>query len=99
MRSAQIKNKSNRYKLNLLEIEKNVYKSVSKNKKARMSQLFVSQGRLMSQDKNSSISHLKNRCICSNRSRAIYRKEGLSRIVFKRMALEGFLPGVQKYSW
>lgn len=42
---------------------------------------------------------LKSRCKVTGRSRAYMRKFGISRIVFREMALEGKLPGVLKSSW
>jgi small subunit ribosomal protein S14 len=42
---------------------------------------------------------LNNRCAISGRSRAYMRKFGVSRIVFREMALAGKIPGVKKASW
>lgn len=39
------------------------------------------------------------RCSCCGRPRAVYRKFGLCRICFRKMALNGELPGVTKASW
>jgi len=41
----------------------------------------------------------RNRCRVCGRPRAYIRHAGLCRICFRRMALEGFLPGVRKSSW
>lgn len=40
-----------------------------------------------------------NRCNICGRARAYYRKFGLCRLCFRKMALEGLLPGVRKASW
>lgn len=42
---------------------------------------------------------LNNRCALTGRSRAYMRKFGISRIVFREMALAGKIPGVRKASW
>jgi len=42
---------------------------------------------------------LRNRCRLCGRPRAYLRKFGLCRICFRRLALEGQLPGVKKSSW
>ena len=42
---------------------------------------------------------IRNRCLVTNRARAVYRKFKMSRIFFKQYALEGELMGVQKASW
>ena len=49
--------------------------------------------------KNSSPVRLRSRCIVTGRGRGVYRKFGLSRIVFREMAHKGQLPGVTKASW
>jgi small subunit ribosomal protein S14 len=49
--------------------------------------------------KNSSKVRLKNRCMFTGRSRAYYRKFGVSRLIFREMALRGEIPGVKKSSW
>ncbi len=40
-----------------------------------------------------------NRCQLCGRPRGYYRKFGICRICFRRLASEGKLPGVRKASW
>jgi small subunit ribosomal protein S14 len=40
-----------------------------------------------------------NRCTLCGRPRAFMRKFGLCRICFRRLALEGQIPGIVKSSW
>ena len=40
-----------------------------------------------------------NRCKVCGRPRAYIRKFGLCRICFRKLALEGLVPGVVKASW
>jgi small subunit ribosomal protein S14 len=49
--------------------------------------------------KNSSPVRLRNRCIMTGRPRAYLRKFGVSRLVFREMALKGEIPGIKKSSW
>lgn len=49
--------------------------------------------------RNSSPSRLNNRCNVTGRVRGYYRKFGMSRLVFREMALQGKIPGVIKSSW
>jgi small subunit ribosomal protein S14 len=44
-------------------------------------------------------SRYTRRCQATGVSRAVYRKFQLNRISFRKMALEGMLPGVTKASW
>jgi small subunit ribosomal protein S14 len=49
--------------------------------------------------RDSSPVRLRNRCKLTGRPRAYIRKFGLCRNMFRKMALEGKIPGVQKASW
>ncbi|MHB1922020.1 MAG: 30S ribosomal protein S14 [Chitinophagaceae bacterium] len=49
--------------------------------------------------KNASPVRLKNRCQLTGRPRGYIRYFGLSRNVFRDMALSGKIPGVKKASW
>ncbi len=49
--------------------------------------------------KNSSNVRLKNRCQLTGRPRGYIRRFGISRYVFRLMALDGKIPGVTKSSW
>lgn len=42
---------------------------------------------------------LRNRCNITGRGRGYIRRFGLSRLIFRKWALEGKLPGVRKASW
>lgn len=49
--------------------------------------------------RNSAPTRIRNRCILTGRGRAVYKKYGLCRNVFRQLALEGKLPGIRKSSW
>lgn len=49
--------------------------------------------------RDSSPVRLNNRCPITGRTRGYLRDFGVSRIVFREMALEGKIPGVRKASW
>jgi small subunit ribosomal protein S14 len=49
--------------------------------------------------RNASPVRLKNRCQLTGRPRGYIRHFGLSRIMFRDMALDGKIPGVRKASW
>ncbi|MBX3017422.1 MAG: 30S ribosomal protein S14 [Bdellovibrionaceae bacterium] len=46
-----------------------------------------------------SSTQVRTRCELSGRPRGNYRKFGLSRLAFRKLALDGKLPGVTKASW
>jgi small subunit ribosomal protein S14 len=49
--------------------------------------------------KNSTKVRKRNRCMLTGRPRGYMRQFGVSRIVFREMALNGKIPGVTKASW
>ena len=49
--------------------------------------------------KNASPVRLKNRCQLTGRPRGYMRYFGISRNMFRYMALNGMIPGVKKASW
>lgn len=49
--------------------------------------------------RNASPVRLHNRCLMTGRPRGYYRKFGVSRLVFREMALRGEIPGIKKSSW
>lgn len=49
--------------------------------------------------KNSSKVRMHNRCQLTGRPKGYMRKFGINRVTFRKMALEGKIPGVTKASW
>ena len=55
--------------------------------------------KLQSLPRDTSMCRVTTRCQLSGRARGNYRKFGLSRLAFRKLALDGKLPGVTKASW
>lgn len=49
--------------------------------------------------RDSNPTRLHNRCNITGRSRGYYRKFGLSRLMLRKLAHEGKIPGLVKASW
>ena len=49
--------------------------------------------------RNSSKVRIRSRCIITGRSRGVYRRFGLSRIILREMISSGKIPGITKSSW
>ncbi len=49
--------------------------------------------------RNASPTRLRNLCALTGRSRGVYRKFKISRIMLRELALEGKIPGMRKASW
>jgi len=67
--------------------------SVSVEEKIKIQEAFAKLPR------NSCPTRHNNRCNVSGRSKAFYKKFGISRIALRELALSGQLPGVRKSSW
>ena len=55
--------------------------------------------KLQTMPRNTSMVRVRNRCLLTGRSRAYLRKFRLSRLEFRRLALQGMISGVTKSSW
>jgi len=49
--------------------------------------------------KNSSRVRLHNRCLLTGRPKGYMRRFGINRVMFRKMANEGLIPGITKASW
>lgn len=59
----------------------------------------TARNKLQSLPRKTSSTQVRNRCEMTGRPRGNYRKFGLSRLSFRKLALDGKLPGVTKASW
>jgi len=74
-------------------------KTIRNNKAISLEERFQAQLSLGNLPRNSSKNRIRNRCLLSGRGRGVLRKFCLSRIWFRKLALECKLPGVIKASW
>lgn len=49
--------------------------------------------------RDASPTRVRNICALTGRSRAVYRKFKISRIMLRELALQGKIPGMRKSSW
>lgn len=98
MKGKFYKDKFRRHLYQSFEKKKIILKALYKNenlpKEIRYKAYFI----LKTLPKNSSITRIRNRCIITNRSKAIYKKFKMSRLVFRNLASKGYLVGVRKAS-
>lgn len=62
-------------------------------------QKFEAMMKLQKLPRNSSKIRVRNLCNLTGRSRAYYRKFGLSRVALRELGLKGLIPGLTKSSW
>jgi small subunit ribosomal protein S14 len=98
MKSLFYKDKMRRTLYYKVRMKKNILKSIYNNFSLPNTIRIKAYFKLKTLNKNYSITRLHNRCILTNRSRSIYKNFGLSRLAFRRLALNGNLIGVKKSS-
>jgi len=76
-----------------------VFVKVIKDPNASLEEKAAAYKKISKMPRDASASRLHNRCAITGRPRAYYRKFGVSRLVFRRLAHEGELPGIRKSSW
>ena len=81
------------------ELKRLQYKYVIKNQTIDKQTRTLNIIKLNKLNRNSCKTRVTNRCILTGRSRAVYKLFRLSRIKFRELAVQGFIPGVTKASW
>lgn len=94
-----IKDKNKRHQYFLLEKKKIFYKYIINNLKLPKKIKILIYKKMLNLPLNSSQVRISNRCVISNRSKSVYRKFKLSRIVLRDLASKGDLMGIKKASW
>ena len=74
-------------------------KKIIMDKKLSLEERFKAQMKLSKLPRNSSKIRVMNRCEITGRSHAVYRKLKISRIILRKLSLEGKIPGMVKSSW
>ena len=74
-------------------------KAIIADKEKPMEERFAATLKLAELPRNSSAVRIRNRCEITGRSRAVYRKNKLSRIALRDLGSRGLVPGLVKSSW
>lgn len=82
-----------------LEIKWKVAKSMLRDELYPNSYRFKVANFLSSFPTKSSFTKINNRCNLTARSRSVYKDFRISRLMFRKLALQGQLMGVKKSSW
>ncbi|MBX7146379.1 MAG: 30S ribosomal protein S14 [Alphaproteobacteria bacterium] len=74
-------------------------KTLAADPNCSMEERFSAQLKLAELPRNSSKVRIRLRCALTGRSRSVYRKFKLSRIMLRELASRGQIPGMVKSSW
>ncbi len=78
---------------------RNQLRTVLRNPEASIEEKLAARIQLHKMPKDSSKVRLHFRCLLTGRPRGYYRRFKVSRMVFRKLAHQGELPGVRKASW
>nr|YP_009755801.1 ribosomal protein S14 [Gonatozygon brebissonii]QIQ23079.1 ribosomal protein S14 [Gonatozygon brebissonii] len=99
MSNQVIRDQKRRVQFSRYELKRMLYKAISQDRKLSPSDRYEYSLKLSKMPRNSSRTRIRNRCILTGRSRAVYKMFRLSRIVFRELASRGALLGISKSSW
>ncbi len=99
MKYRLLKDRRRRILHSLFERRRVILRAIVENTKLRPRLRGQAYRALLSLPRDSSPTRRRNRCTLTGRSRAIVRRFGLSRLIFRKLALQGILFGVKKASW
>ena len=74
-------------------------KKIVMDRKLSLEERFKAQMKLSKLPRNSAKIRVMNRCEITGRSHGVYRKLKISRIILRKLSLEGKVPGMIKSSW
>jgi len=81
------------------ELKRNYLKAIINNSSISGHTKLNAMLKLTRMPKDSSVVRVKNRCIITGRARSVYRDFKISRIILRKYAHSGLLPGIHKASW
>lgn len=74
-------------------------KAAVMNKSLPIEERFAATLKLAEMPRNGARNRIRNRCEVTGRSRAFYRKLGMSRVALRELGNKGLVPGLVKSSW
>lgn len=95
-----VKDHLRRQTVQAFEVDRALYKAITRDQslpysvRQQVQRLFETE-----LPRDASPTRVRNRCMLTGRGRGVYSEFRLSRIMFKRMARSGMLPGVSKAAW
>jgi len=98
-KSSVEKNKARTVLVARLAAKRLALKSIADDQNRPIEERFEARLKLAALPRNSSATRIRNRCEVTGRSRAYYRKLGVSRIALRELGSKGLIPGLVKSSW
>jgi small subunit ribosomal protein S14 len=95
-----VRDQKRRQTVAAFEVDRALYKAMAGDQSLPYA-IRAQVGRLFQTElpRDSCVNRVANRCMLTGRQHGVYQEFRLSRIMFRRLAAEGMLPGVKKSSW
>src|ERR1051325_3832024 len=74
-------------------------KAIAKDESKAEPERLIARLKMAEVPRNGNPTRVRNRCELTGRSRAVYRKFRLSRVMLRELGNKGLIPGVIKSSW
>ena len=74
-------------------------KAIADDKSKDDTERLIARLKMAEVPRNGNPTRVRNRCELTGRSRAVYRKFRLSRVMLRELGNKGLIPGVTKSSW
>ncbi len=74
-------------------------KALANDESADEGERLIARLKMAELPRNANPTRVRNRCMVTGRSRAVYRKFKLSRIMIRELGNKGLIPGLTKSSW
>jgi small subunit ribosomal protein S14 len=74
-------------------------KAIANDKSKDETERLIARLKMAELPRNGNPTRVRNRCALTGRSRAVYRKFRLSRIMLRELGNKGLIPGLIKSSW
>ena len=74
-------------------------KAIANDKSKDDTERLIARLKMAEVPRNGNPTRVRNRCMVTGRSRAVYRKFRLSRIMIRELGNKGLIPGLTKSSW
>jgi small subunit ribosomal protein S14 len=97
--SKVVKNEKRKRRVALWAERRAKLKRIINNPKSTPEEVDAAVLALQKMPRDASPVRVRNRCSQTGRPRGFVRKFGISRVAFRKLALEGQIPGVIKSSW
>lgn len=99
MKGKSFTNKLRRIAFGQNELLRNSLRFITHTEAVPLQTRYLAQFQLAAMPKTTTAQHMTRRCVLTGRGKSVLREFNLCRHAFRKLALDGQVPGVQKAIW